>query len=138
MRKNEMTKKQLETYELVREKLGDYGFELDNNSWFHKNLSAEEEIEANFDNGDMELVLEYSVKQNVFHLWLTDNDTGKEVTFDLHVGKKLEEVLKCIHLFKERVNGNNFRRYVNELVKLCPKVFTWKDDVQHRMVADEE
>lgn len=133
-----MTKKQLGMYELVREKLGDYDFKVDDNAWFHKGLTAKMEIGANFHNGEMELLLEYSVKQNILELTMIDDETGKEIQLELHVGKKLEEILKCIHFFKGRANGKNFRRYVNELVKLCPKVFTWKDDVKHRMVEDEE
>ena len=138
MRKKEMSKKQLETYVQIRERLSASDFVVDDDAWFEKGLTAEPEIGASFDNGDMELLLEYTIKTDVLGLTLIDLSSDQEVIFDLYPEKKLDAVLKYLDSFKEKINGDNFREYINELVKVCPKVFTYREDQAFELKPDDE
>jgi hypothetical protein len=90
-----------------------------------------------YDNGHMNIELEQDRKRRELLLTLAAPD-GRDVTVYPVYGDSLDAVLEAVIDFQERVNPQNFRDMILELVAVCPEVYVQEgEDDEPRLLTAE-
>lgn len=123
MQKDELTDRQLQNREMIVERLTSAGWKgTASNRLFDKGKSARCEARMTFKNSTMKLTVTYFADKELVYFGLYDT-LGKGVSIATNFENMLEEWLDLIISFQNELSSDNYKYYIEKIVKKFPSVF---------------
>jgi len=137
MRKSEMTERQLNERKLVIEKLARAGWKgSDKNKLFDQNLSFQEEAVMEYRNPNMGITVSYSASDESIYINLEEL-TGANVNLTIPFGDKLDELLKTITDFQDKIDSKNYRENIRTILRKKIPVYVEDDENGPKKLIDD-
>lgn len=138
MKKKDLSKEQLDERNLFVKVLEKSGWQATGvNKMFEDGDYVSEEAQMEYDNGKMNLLVEFSSKIAGIKLYLTAN-SGKEANFVIQYEDREEELLKLITSFQEKISADNFKKKISKILEKFPQTFAdINDKGLHQLVEVE-
>ncbi len=96
-----------------------------------------DKAELEYANNQMHLEVEYGDRHDSLYLTLADR-TGKEIALVIRFEKKLEDIIRAITDFQDKITPSNFREHVRTIVRMGVPVFVDTGEELVPVVDDEE
>lgn len=81
-----------------------------------------DKAELEYANNQMHLEIEYGERHDALYLTLADR-TGKEIALMIRFEKKLDDIIRTITDFQDKITPSNFREHVRTIVRMGAPVF---------------
>jgi len=132
-----MTERQLNERKLVIEKLARAGWKgSDKNKLFDQNLSFQEEAVMEYRNPNMGITVSYSASDESIYINLEEL-TGANVNLTIPFGDKLDELLKTITDFQDKIDSKNYRENIRTILRKKIPVYVEDDENGPKKLIDD-
>jgi hypothetical protein len=95
-----------------------------------------DKADLEYANNQMHLEVEYGDRHDSLYLTLADR-TGKEIALVIRFEKKLEDTIRTITDFQDKITPSNFREHVRSIVRMGVPVFVDTGEELVPVVDDE-